>query len=51
MAAFLAFLTQDIVRSPESLRSLDEQQMKRIGRLTKGVETDPREDLGDSPLL
>lgn len=51
MAAFLAFLTQDIAQNPQTLRPLNEEQMKRIGRLTKGVKVDPQEDLDDAALL
>lgn len=51
MAAFLAFLAQDLARNPQNLRPLDEEKMKRIGRLTKGVKVDPQEDLGDLALL
>lgn len=51
MAAFLAFLAQDIAHSPQNLRPLNKEQMKRIGKLTKGVKVDPQEDLGDTALL
>jgi hypothetical protein len=51
MAAFLAFLAQDVARNPQSLRPLNGEQMTRIRKLTKGVKVDPREDLGDAALL
>jgi hypothetical protein len=51
MAAFLAFLAQDIARNPQNLQPLNEEQMKRIGKLTKSVKSDPQEDLGESALL
>ncbi|HEV2136651.1 MAG TPA: type II toxin-antitoxin system PrlF family antitoxin [Terracidiphilus sp.] len=51
MAAFLAFLAQDVSRNPQDLRALDADQMARIGKLTKSVNVDPQEDLGDTALL
>ena len=51
MAAFLAFLAQNIARDPQNLRTLDKDQIMRIGKLTKGVKVDPQEDLGETSLI
>ena len=51
MAAFLAFLGQDIERSPENVRQLDAALAQRMDRLTEGVAVTPEEDLGDEAIL
>jgi hypothetical protein len=47
MAAFLAFLAQDIGSHPDRIRPLDEKLMKRAGKLTKGIAVRPEQELGD----
>ena len=51
ITSFLAFLAQDMVRSPEKIRSLSMARKRRIARLTKGIAVDLNEDLGDQALL
>ena len=51
MAAFLAFLGQDIERSPENVRPLDAALAHRMDRLSEGVAVAPEEDLGDEAIL
>jgi hypothetical protein len=51
MASFLAFIGQDIGRSPQNVRPLDSRLTKRIDRLTKGVAVSPEDDLGDTMIL
>ena len=51
MASFLAFLAQDIARAPQDIRPLDANLMKRVNKLTKGVDVSPDEDLGDDVSL
>jgi prlF antitoxin for toxin YhaV_toxin len=46
MTSFLAFLAQDIARTPQDIRPLDTKLAKRAGKLTKGISV-PDEDLGD----
>src|ERR1700691_5552575 len=46
ITSFLAFLAQDMVRSPEKIRSLSMARKRRIARLTKGIAVDLNEDLG-----
>lgn len=51
IASFLSFLAADIARSPKRIRPLDRRLITRISRLTKGMKTDPDEDLGDESLI
>ncbi len=51
MAAFLAFVAQDMEDHPENIKPLSADLMERIERLTKGISVDPDEDLGDEALL
>jgi len=51
MASFLAFLGQDIARSPQNVRPLDSKLTKRIDRLTKGIPVSPEDDLGEAVIL
>jgi antitoxin PrlF len=51
LAAFLAFLAQDMKENPQSIRPLDPELFAKIDRLTRGVRTSPDEDLGDEPLI
>jgi len=51
MAAFLAFLGQDIAQCPQQIRPLDVKLAKRIDRLTKGVRVSPEEALADDVIL
>ncbi len=47
MTSFLAFLAQDITRTPQDIRPLDTKLAKRAEKLTKGISVSPDEDLGD----
>ena len=51
MESFLAFLAQDMSKNPGKIRPLGAARVKRIDRLTKGIEADPDEDLGDESYL
>jgi hypothetical protein len=51
MASFLAFLAQDMQNQPGKIRPLDEKLAKRMDKLTRGVVTDPEQDLGDLEIL
>src|SRR5208337_188656 len=51
MESFLAFLAQDMARSPEQIRPLSLTRARRIARLTKGIAVDLDADLGDEALL
>lgn len=51
MESFLAFLAQDMARSPEKIRPLSAARARRIERLTKGIPVDLNEDLGDESIL
>jgi len=51
VAAFLAFMAQDMVRSPQDIRLLDATLMGRMNDLVKGVPVTPDENLGDEELL
>jgi hypothetical protein len=51
MESFLAFLSNDLATHPETARPLDEARARHIEALTKGIETNPEEDLGDVSLL
>ena len=51
MKSFLASLAQDMAKNPSKIRPLSAARMKRIDRLTKGIEVDPDEDLGDESYL
>jgi hypothetical protein len=45
MAAFLAFLAQDVAHAPHPIRPLDARLAKRIDRLVKGVHFSPDDEL------
>lgn len=51
MELFLAFLAQDMAENPGRIRPLNAARAKRLDRLTKGIESDPDEDLGDESYL
>lgn len=51
MASFLAFVAQNIARSPQDVKPLDANLTDRIDRLTKDVIASPDDDLGDEALL
>ena len=51
IASFLAFLSQDMLARPESIRALDEDLWKKIDSLVEGIVVDENEDLGDEDLL
>jgi antitoxin PrlF len=51
MALFLAFLAKDMANHPEKILPLKATRATRIGRLTKGIEVNPKGDLGDSVIL
>ena len=49
--SFLAFLTQDMLARPDSIRPLDEGKMAKVAALVKDVVVNMDEDLGDEDLL
>ena len=49
--AFLSFLAQDMVRSPEQIKPLDPALCARVDALVGGLPFNPHEDLGDEPLV
>jgi hypothetical protein len=51
IASFLAFLAQDMASAPQHIRPLDENLMKRISKLTKGMKKSSEGDLGDGDYL
>ena len=51
LGPFLALIAQDMAENPQKIKPLDGNLMKEIAALTKGVEVDPNEDLGDEDLL
>jgi prlF antitoxin for toxin YhaV_toxin len=51
LSSFLAFLSQDMLKHPESIRVLDEALMDEIASLTKGVQVGKDEDFGEENLL
>lgn len=51
MAAFLAFLANDIAHAPEAVTPMGRDLADHINRLVEGVAADPEESLGEeSPL-
>lgn len=51
LASFLAFLAKDMTENPGNIRPLTKARARRIERLTKGIEVNLDEDLGDEALL
>jgi antitoxin PrlF len=51
LAAFLAFLADDMEKHPEQIMPLDPELMARIDALVGDIPVDLNEDLGDDPLL
>ena len=51
MEAFLTFLEEDMARSPEQIKPLDQSLAERIDALVGHLPVNPDEDLGDEPLL
>ena len=51
IASFLAFMAQDMVNNPKSIRPMDENRTRRIASLVEGISVDEDEDLGDEALL
>jgi hypothetical protein len=51
IASFLAFLKQDMIGHPSSIRPMDERRSREIKSLVSGVSVDPDADLGDETLL
>jgi len=51
VAAFLAFLAEDVRREPQAIKPLDPDLLRRVGKLVDGVRVSPDEDLGDKALL
>ncbi len=51
IASFLSFLASDMARSPHRIRPLNATLAARMDRLTKGMTTDPDEDLGDDAVI
>ena len=51
MQAFLSFLAQDMVGSPQQVQPLDETLMSRINDLVGRITVDHDEDLGADPLI
>jgi hypothetical protein len=50
LASFLGFLSGDMRAHPERIAPVNASQMKRIGKLVRGVKTSAEEDLGDEAL-
>ena len=51
LGPFLALIAKDMVENPHRIKPLDERLMSEIAELTRGVEVDSDEDLGDEDLL
>jgi hypothetical protein len=51
VAAFLAFLAEDMRREPQAIKPLDQDLLRRVDKLVDGVRVSPDEDLGDKALL
>lgn len=51
LASFLAFLAKEIEENPGRIRPFTRARARRIERLTKGIEVDLDEDLGDEALI
>ncbi len=51
MAAFLAFLAQDMIVAPKHIHLLDSNLANRIDRLVEGVQTSPEEKLAGKIVL
>jgi len=49
--AFLSFLAEDMVRSPERIKPLDAALFARIGALVGHLPVNAHEDLGDESLI
>ena len=51
LGAFLAFLAKEMAENPGRIRPMDAKLAKRAARLTKGIEVNFDEDLGEGSLL
>jgi antitoxin PrlF len=51
VSAYLAFLSREIIRNPQTIRPLSASLVRRMRALTHGVTIDPEEDLGEEELL
>jgi hypothetical protein len=51
LSSFMSFLAADMQRSPEQIRPLDAELVRRISDLVGDVESSPEEDLGDEALI
>ena len=51
LGPFLALIAKDMAANPHKIKPLDENLMKEIAELTKGIEVDEDEDFGDEDLL
>ncbi len=51
LGPFLALIAKDMAENPHRIKPLDENLMKEIAELTKGVEVAEDEDFGDEDLL
>jgi hypothetical protein len=51
VGAYLAFLSKEIARNPQTIRPLSASLVRRMRALTHGISVDPQEDLGDEALL
>jgi antitoxin PrlF len=51
IGAYLAFLAKEITRNPKTVQHLGASLVRRMQALTRGITSDPQEDLGDEALL
>jgi antitoxin PrlF len=51
LSSFMSFLAADMQRSPEQIRPLDVELVRRAADLVSDVESSPEEDLGDEALI
>jgi hypothetical protein len=51
LGAFLAFLAKEMAENPGRIRPMDAKLANRAARLTKGIEVNFDEDLGEESLL
>jgi prlF antitoxin for toxin YhaV_toxin len=51
ISTYLAFLSKEIIRHPETIRPLDTSLVRRMRDLTRGITVDAEDDLGEETLL
>jgi hypothetical protein len=51
IGAYLAFLAKEITRNPKTVQPLSASLVERMQALTRGMKSNPQEDLGDEALL